>query len=303
MSAKKTAYDVVDGVNLEGRVFLVTGPYAGLGAETTKALLRAGANVVGAGRNADLQAQFTEDLRSNPQVVFEEKQLDTSHILDLADLKSVAGFAKYVEGTYDRIDCLINNAGVMNTPPGQTQNGFEIQMGVNVIGHFLLAKMLVQKTHRQVWLSSKAHTRYGAPRLDLEAITHVDEEKYHPRKRYQQSKLGSILLAKQFGAEHQHLKSVSVHPGVVATNIGRHVPIWTKIGFMLTDPLAVMAMSSPDVGASTQTLVATMPDSDMVNGAYYADCTISEEAESARNMADAKRLYDFCDHVTQSFQR
>ncbi len=302
MSSVTTAFDVVKGLDLEGQVFVVTGGYSGLGAASTEALLRAGATVVVAGRNAKTQANYIDDLTSRPNLEFAAHQLDGNKTLDLANLASVREFADYVSNWYDRIECLINNAGVMYTPAGRTEDGFEIQMGTNAIGHFLLAKLLADKTARQVWLSSKAHTRHGAPGIDIDAIGQIDERSYSPTRRYQQSKLATILLAKQFAIEYPSLRSVSVHPGVVKTNLSRHSSPWLLMLFALKNPLTVMSMKTPEVGAATQTLVATMPRDDLENGAYYADCEVAAVAESARDMKDAKRLFDYCDVATKSFQ-
>ena len=299
---KTTAYDIVKDQDLSGKVYLITGGYAGLGAISTKALLMAGAQVIITGRSATTQADFVKSLQDDTELSFDPAQLDASHTMDLGDLKSVQAFANYVKGTYDRIDCLVNNAGVMNTPPGKTKDGFEIQMGINVIGHFLLSKMLVDITYRQVWLSSKGHIRYGAPRINLDAITNIEQPAYIPRARYQQAKLGDILLARQFAKLYPHLKAVSVHPGGVKTNLGRHMTLGQKIKFVLTNPIIVMSMVSAEEGAATQVLVATLPDGELSNGAYYSDCKVTREAESARNMEDAKKLFDYCDEVTQAFQ-
>ena len=299
---KTTAYDIVKDQDLSGKVYLITGGYAGLGAISTKALLMAGAQVIITGRSATTQADFVKSLQDDTELSFDPAQLDASHTIDLGDLKSVQAFANYVKGTYDRIDCLVNNAGVMNTPPGKTKDGFEIQMGINVIGHFLLSKMLVDITYRQVWLSSKGHIRYGAPRINLDAITNIEQPAYIPRARYQQAKLGDILLARQFAKLYPHLKAVSVHPGGVKTNLGRHMTLGQKIKFVLTNPIIVMSMVSAEEGAATQVLVATLPDGELSNGAYYSDCKVTREAESARNMEDAKKLFDYCDEVTQAFQ-
>lgn len=299
---KSTAFDIIKDLDLSGKVFLITGGYTGLGAINTQALLMANAKVIIAGRSAKTQAAFVKSLHDIPDLNFEDSQIDASHTLDLGDLESVQTFANYVKEKYDKIDCLINNAGVMNTPPGKTKDGFEMQMGINVIGHFLLSKILVEMTQRQIWLSSKGHIRYGAPRIDINAITNINEPKYIPRARYQQAKLGNILLAKQFAAQYPHLKAVSVHPGGVKTNLGRHMTIGQKIKFILTNPLIVMAMVTPEEGASTQVMVATITDEELLNGAYYADCQVTKEAESARNMEDAKKLFDYCDHATKSFQ-
>ncbi|MEL7003033.1 MAG: SDR family NAD(P)-dependent oxidoreductase [Bacteroidota bacterium] len=299
---KTTAYDIIENQDLGGKAFFFTGGYAGLGAINTKALLMANAKVIITGRSAKAQAEFVQQLRDDSELNYEDQQVDASHTLDLGDLESVKNFAYYIKENYNQIDCLINNAGVMNTPPGKTKDGFETQMGINVVGHFLLSKILVDITRRQIWLSSKGHIRFGAPRIDLEAITNVDEATYVPRSRYQQAKLGDILLAKQFAKQYPHLKAVSVHPGGVKTNLARHMTLGQKMKFILTNPFMVMSMVSPEEGAATQVMVSTIPDEELSNGAYYSDCKMTEEAQSARNMEDAKKLFDYCDKVTKAYQ-
>ena len=300
---KQTAFDIVKGHDLTGKVFLITGGYAGLGATSTKALLTANATVIIGGRNEKTQNEFVKSLQDDPTLKFEDHQLDASHTLDLGILESVRDFARYVKESYQQIDCLLNNAGVMFTPPGKTNDGFETQFGTNVIGHFLLTKLLVDITKRQVWLSSKGHTRLGAPRIDLDAITKVDESDYNTALRYQQSKLGNILLAKQFDKQYEQLTAVSVHPGVVKTNLGRHMTLGKKLTFMLKHPLAIMSMKEPEEGAATQVMVATVPEEALISGAYYADCKVTQEADSAKNMEDAKKLFDYCNEVTADFQK
>jgi len=302
MHTIKTTFDAVKGLDLAGKVFLVTGAYSGLGAATTQALLKAGATVILAGRSESLLSKFVSELLSDKSLNTSETQLDASHTLDLGDLRSVRNFADYVYKKYPNIDCLINNAGVMYTPSGKTTDGFETQMGINVIGHFLLSKLLANKTKRQVWLSSKGHTRLGAPRIDVEAIMEVNDKTYNTQLRYQQSKLGNILLAKQFPIEYPHLKAVSVHPGVVKTNLSRNIAFKDKLLFSLMNPLMVLNAKEPERGAATQVMVATMPEEQLSNGAYYADCRVSKEVESAKNMEDAQKFFDYCSQVTKAFQ-
>lgn len=305
----QTAREAVEGLDLAGKVFLVTGAYSGLGAATTSALLSAGATVIVAGRNAKAQADFARQVETGPGVVEGERTLD------LGNLAAVADFARHILDRHDTIDCLINNAGVMNTPPGRTDDGFEVQMGTNVIGHFLLAKILAPRTQRQVWLSSMGHLLIGdppgdvhdharAPRINIDAIDKVDEKSYDSWHRYQQSKLGDILLAKQFPVEFSHLESCAVHPGVVRTRLSRHMSLRTMLGYVWASMTGRGSkIVSPEQGARTQTLCAVMPSDQFVQGAYYADCVVAEEAESARNMDDAKRLYDYCDEVTRPHQQ
>jgi NAD(P)-dependent dehydrogenase (short-subunit alcohol dehydrogenase family) len=150
-----TALEVAEAnkASIDGHVFVVTGAYSGIGLEATKALLTAGGTVVLTGRSESLLRETVDSLQKEG---FDEAKIDGGCTIDLADLETVKAFAAYVKGKYDRI-VLICNAGVMATPPGVTKQGFEQQFGVNVIGHFLLAKLLVDVTSRQVWLSSSAH--------------------------------------------------------------------------------------------------------------------------------------------------
>jgi len=313
----QTAQEVVQGCDLSGKVYVITGAYSGLGAAMARALWSAGANLVVAGRNPKLQQAFVDELKALTQAGTSGAdigRIDAAHTVDLGSLASVRDFALAVKARHARIDGLINNAGVMNTPAGVTQDGFEVQMGTNVVGHFLLARILVDRTLRQVWLSSRGHSLVGAPpgdvhdwvnapRIDLEAITRVDPKAYDGWRRYQQSKLGDILLAKQFPLEFPHLKACAVHPGVVRTKLGRHMSVWTLLKFVLAGLTGGARVVTPEQGARTQTLCAVMPDADLISGAYYADCAVAQEAECARNMGDAKKLYDYCDEATRAFQQ
>jgi NAD(P)-dependent dehydrogenase (short-subunit alcohol dehydrogenase family) len=313
----QSAEEVVRGLDLSGKVFVITGAYSGLGAATTKALLSAGAKVVVAGRNSELQQAFVKGLVAAQRkggVAYPAERIDAGRTVDLGSLASVRDFAHHLHERHARIDCLINNAGIMNTPAGTTKDGFEVQMGTNVIGHFLLARMLAERTRRQVWLSSAGHCLVGAPpgdvhdlvnapRIDLGPITQVDQKSYDGWRRYQQSKLGDILLAKQFPREFSHLKACAVHPGVVRTRLGRHLSIGTLLRFVGAGLFGGKPISTPEQGARTQTLCAVMPDAELVNGAYYADGAVAEEALCAKNMEDAKKLYDYCDQATRAFRQ
>ena len=313
--APATAAESVAERDLTGKVFIVTGAYSGLGAATSKALVSAGATVVLAGRSDKAQAEFASQLRSESLASSGQKiesRIDASCTVDLGDLASVAAFARHVRSRYETIDCLINNAGVMNTPPGTTRDGFEIQMGTNVIGHHLLARSIVAQTLRQVWLSSSGHSLIGdppgnhdlarAPGIDIDAIRRMDPKTYDSWRRYQQSKLGAILLAKQFAREHAHLMTCAVHPGVVRTNLSRHMSAWLMVRYVVAGLLGrSQTIVSPEHGARTQTLCATMPASELQNGAYYAECTVTPAAVAAENETDAKCLYDYCEEITREF--
>lgn len=309
----QSAWEAVEGKDLTGQVFVVTGAYSGLGAATAKALLHAKATVVVAGRNPTAQAEFVQELEKK----YDAELIDGTTTLDLGDLSSVRDFAKYLDSKYPKIQCLINNAGVMNTPAGLTKDGFEVQMGTNVIGHFLLAKLLSNKTERQVWLSSAGHLiKLGtappggwdvkeAPRINLDIIKNV-EDPYDGWHRYQQSKLGDILLAKQFPKEFPKLQACAVHPGVVQTNLGKHLSVMDMLRFvykLIVDYSNAEKPVTPEVGARTQVMCAVMEK--VEDGGYYAfgKQEMVHLSDAAKNEEDAKKLYDFCDQVTKEFQK
>jgi len=136
-----------------GKTFVVTGGYSGIGAETVKALLNEGGRVVIGGRNAGRLEEFMASLTAAN--ANSSNNVD-GMVLDLSDLESVKTFAAKVGERYDRI-VLINNAGII-CPAAETKQGIEMQMGTNVVGHFLLSKLLLPSTTRQVWLSSTFHS-------------------------------------------------------------------------------------------------------------------------------------------------
>lgn len=150
----------------------------------------------------------------------------------------------------------------------------------------------------------------GAPRIDIDAIINFcvdDASNYNASKAYQQSKLGNILLAKEFHRRY-NVEAASCHPGVIKTNIARYMTTMDTIKFITTKLPSLFAVEglqpfkTPEQGAATTLTVATLPSEELQNGAYYKDCVPAEEAESARNMDDARALFDFCDEKTKSFQ-
>lgn len=280
--------------------------------------------IVVGGRNPKLQDEFIAQLKleqgggnggggeTQPDYVA-DAQVDGSHTVDLGDLQSVREFGEYVTATYPVIDVLICNAGVMNTPLAATKDGLEQQMGVNCVGHFLLAKLLANRTKRQVWVASYGHTLKGGPRIDIEALRNftVDNNTdYDGFKAYQQSKLGNILLAKEFSNRYgPALQAVSLHPGAVYTSLYRETGLFAAVKLsmsmipdVLSGNVAQIFPKLPQAGAATTVTCATLPSEYLVAGAYYSNCTIGVENEAARNAEDAAALFDYCDEVTKKFQ-
>jgi len=306
--AKRPALEAAKlGEDINGKVFIITGSYSGIGVETAKALLTEGGKIVIGGRNPKLLETFSKEMKD----AYSEDQVD-GFVIDLGDLESVQKFAEYVLSKNYKDIRLICNAGVMNTPKGTTASGYETQMGVNVIGHFLLAKLLVGVTARQIWVSSLGHTLKKSARIDIDLIKKYqggDFEGYDGWAAYQQSKLGNVLLPKEFAKRYPNIEAVSLHPGAIATNLSRHTNVCGIMKFFLFNMRELIknntgkkGMKSVEAGASTTVTCATLPHDKLVNGGYYEDCGITAESESAKNVEDAKALFDFCEEATKEFQ-
>ena len=317
--AQRTAQEAATAAasNLKGKTYLVTGAYSGIGVETCRALLKEGqaGKVIVVGRNPKLQEEFVAKLQEEEEGIDVSSKVDGTHTMDLADLASVQEFAKYVKSKYSNIT-LILNAGVMNSPAEVTKQGYEQQFGINCLGHFLLAQSLVDITERQVWVSSSAHRRDNSPRFDFAKIQNFDptnsSSSYDGWFAYQQSKLGNILLAKEFAKRHPtKLQSASCHPGVIRTNLGRHLSVWDILNFVWSaitrmvsnsDVSGELTVKSIAQGAATTVTVAGIDDREWVQGAYYSNCEITDESESAQNIDDAAQLFELCDELSKSYQ-
>ena len=206
--------------DLSGRVYIVTGANSGAGFATTKQLAKQGALVVGACRRVDAGREaFADhtDLRGSVEIM----------ALDLASLASIRRFAEAFLAKYDRLDGLVNNAGVMYLPKGKTEDGFETQFGINYLGHFLLTELLLDilkasAPARIVCVSSVAHAGmrgvYGE--IDFDDL-HFDKREYDPGQAYANSKLANVLHALDLARrlEGTGVSAFSVHPGWIRSNL------------------------------------------------------------------------------------
>ena len=208
--------------DMSGKVAVVTGANSGIGYETARALAHKGADVVMACRNLQKADAAADQIRrENPAGNVEVMQLD------LADLDSVRRFAADFKETHDRLDLLINNAGIMMPPYGKTAQGFETQFGVNHLGHFALTGLLIDQIvqtpeSRVVTVSSTMH-RFGE--IDFDDLN-CEEKKYKRQSAYGQSKLANLLftyeLQRKLEAAGTETLSVAAHPGWTETNLQQH---------------------------------------------------------------------------------
>jgi len=292
--AAATAAEILRGVDLSGKVALVTGASGGLGLETARSLAAAGATVCLAARDAAKTEAAVAELRR----AVEGAALE-SLSLDLASLASVRTAAGTLRSRHDRLDLLINNAGVMATPLGRTADGFEMQFGTNHLGHFLLTlllapALLAAAPSRVVNLSSGGHVISDV----LWDDPGFERRPYDKWVAYGQSKTANVLFAveleRRLGARGVH--AYAVHPGMIMTDLGRH---------LTSDDIAAlqsMAKDSPGgglppfksipEGAATTVWAATAPELAAHGGTYLADCAISaDHAPWALDADAAQRLW------------
>lgn len=252
MSETTTTDEVLAGVDLTGRTALVTGASAGLGIETVRALQAAGCEVVGAVRDLDKGRAVVDcDLVE----------------LDLADLSSVRRGAKAAAERLPRIDLLINNAGIMACPLARTADGFEMQLGTNHLGHFVWTNALLPhlaEGGRVVNLSSRGHFR-SPMRWDDPHFR--DESSYEKWTAYGQSKTANVLFTQGLAA--RGVTSYAVHPGVILTELGRHLTSDDSAGLAKRLP----TFKTVPQGAATTVFAAVAPD--LPNGSYLEDCAVA----------------------------
>ncbi|XP_030650271.1 retinol dehydrogenase 12-like [Chanos chanos] len=274
---------------LDGKTVLITGANTGIGKETAVDLASRGARVILACRDMTRANKAAEDIRhrsGNGNVVVKK--------LDLASLQSVRDLARDVLQTEDRLDILINNAGVMSCPKWKTEDGFEMQFGVNHLGHFLLTNCLLDllkksAPSRIVNVSSLAHERGQIHFDDI----NLDKD-YTPQKAYRQSKLANVLFTRELAKRLQGtgVTVYSLHPGVIRTELGRHfwpqLPLWKRVVFR---PL-VLLIKSPWEGAQTTIHCAVEESLANESGYYYSDCKPKAVAPQGADDETAKRLWE-----------
>jgi NAD(P)-dependent dehydrogenase (short-subunit alcohol dehydrogenase family) len=255
MASKWSARDIPD---QHGRLAVVTGANSGLGKSAARELGAAGATVIIAARNTEKGEQAAADIRRDVPSADVSVQR-----LDLADLASVRSFAQALAAAHDRVDLLINNAGVMAPPRRLTVDGFESQIGTNHLGHFaltglLMPTLLAAPAPRVVTLSSEVHW-VGKIRFDdLQS-----EHGYNNWRAYSQSKLANLMfcfeLARRATEADTPLVSVAAHPGYAATNLQFAGPAqWYERAFMAIGNRVIA--QSADMGALPSLYAATVPD-------------------------------------------
>jgi len=270
---------------VDGKTIIITGANTGIGKETARELGKRGGKVILACRDVAKAEAAAEELRADNGGVYVVKKLD------LASLDSVREFCQDIITTETYIHILINNAGIMHCPQWETRDGFEMQLGVNHFGHFLLTLLLLptikqSPAARIVNLSSLAHTR-GKMHFDDVHLTN----NYAPGKAYSQSKLANILFTTELARRLKDtgVNVYAVHPGVVDTNLGRH---FSGVIKLLWDTGSRLIFKSSVQGAQTSLYCALDEGLADKTGKYYSDCDETVPSRRARNEEDAQKLWD-----------
>jgi NAD(P)-dependent dehydrogenase (short-subunit alcohol dehydrogenase family) len=281
--AQWTTNDIPDQT---GRVAVITGANTGLGYETAAALAANGAHVVMAVRNLDKgKDAATLILKRNPgaEVVLQE--------LDLTSLQSIRAAAEQLRSEHDRIDLLINNAGVAGTPKSTTKDGFELQFGTNHLGHFaftglLLDRLLPVAASRVVTVSSIGHR--------FRADIHFDDlqwkRSYNGVAAYLQAKLANLLFTYELQrrlAPHGTTIAAAAHPGVSSTELTRNLPPLLGRVFSVVQPLVAQDSA---MGALPSLRAATDPA--VVGGQYFGPGGFAQTRGYPEIVGSSKKSHD-----------
>lgn len=288
-NARSIALEVARAVSLQGKQAIVTGAASGIGVETTRALATAGANVVLAVRDVKAGEVVAQTMRATLPPTAGTLEVEA---LDLADLKSVDAFvARWLEKGRP-LHLLINNAGVMATPEGNTAQGFELQLGTNHIGHFALTSALLPTLEksapsRVISVSSDLHKSGDPTRL----LKKIDQQpvKYARWQAYGDSKLANVLFIRALAKRlPPGVEAFSVHPGVIPTRLSRHM----GVGAFIFNTFGMVFMKSPAQGAATSVYGATSPELATHSGAYLQDVALGQSSKAGQDEALAETVWE-----------
>jgi NAD(P)-dependent dehydrogenase (short-subunit alcohol dehydrogenase family) len=282
-----TAEEVSAGLSLQGKTILITGCNSGLGLETMRVLSLRGARVLGTART--LEKAKAACVGVGGQAVPYE--------CELSDPASVRACVAAVKRSGLAIDALVCNAGIMALPKREQAFGIELQLFTNHVGHFILVTGLLDRlaeNGRVVMLSSDAHRM--APKAGILFDDLAGDRGYTAWGHYGQSKLANLLFAKELARRFAGTKRTAnaVHPGVIRTNLGRHMPGLANFVFGLVGPLVLKSVSQ---GAATEVFVAVHPSVASTSGAYFADCNVARPRPDADDPALARRLWEVTEKI------
>ncbi|XP_041377724.1 retinol dehydrogenase 14-like [Gigantopelta aegis] len=280
-------------VMLTGKTVIITGANCGIGKAAARELAKRHARVILACRDVDRGAEAASEIRkltNNGELVVKR--------LDLASLRSVRAFCEEFRREEDRLDILINNAGIFQCPYSKTEDGFEMQMGVNHLGHFLLTNLLLdmlKSSHGRIVVVASSLLKYGSINFsDLFAEKHYDR-----KKAYADSKLANAHFCRHLSKnlEGTGVNVYCVHPGMVLTNLGRHLmPVGIKL--VLTPLAWLFGIKTPTEGCQTVVYCSIAEELSNSTGKYYGNCKEDPWPKVACDDSVAKKLWEVSEKLT-----
>jgi len=285
-----TASDVTQGASLAGKTILVTGCNSGLGLETMRVLASRGANVIGAARTVAKANEAAATAGGKA----------TGVACELSDPASVRACVETVKKMGTPLDAIVANAGIMALPKLNQSHGYELQFFTNHIGHFILVTGLLDQLAddaRVVMLSSAAHNMAPVGGIQFDNLS--GEHGYKGWVAYGQSKIANLLFAKELARRFAGTKKTAnaVHPGVISTNLGRHLGMPAVVGEAVWGLGNLLFLKSIPQGAATQCYVAANPKAASVSGEYWADSNIAKSRAEASDPALAAKLWEVSEKI------
>ena len=292
--------------DLTGKTIIITGANSGTGFAATKFMSAKGATIIMACRNPDKANRALQSIKNDNA----EAKLDFIQ-LDLSNLASIKHFSEEFKKKYSSLDILINNAGMSQTPDIKTEDGFEMQIGVNHLGHYALTGYLIDrlvntKDSRVVTMSSMNHEQ-GIMNFDNLFL----EGEYHQMKAYEQSKLANLLfsyeLHRRLAQAGVSVESIAAHPGFVKSNIMKSNEYTQRsFGFtMMFNVFNLLLAMTPSMGSLGIMRAAT--DRTLKNGDYVGPTKVGgfrglpkllTSSEGSYNDKDAKKLWEMSEQLT-----
>jgi len=286
-----TAEEVTAGLDLTGKTVLITGVTSGLGREAARVLAARGAHVIGTGRTAENTRGVLARFGANTTAV----------ACELSEPASVRQAARDVAALGRPLDAVIFNAGIMALPKLQQKHGYELQFFTNHIGHFILMQGLTEALApdaRVVVVSSTAHA--GAPKGGIQFDNLSGERGYGAWSAYGQAKIANLLFARELARRFEGTGRTanSLHPGVIITNLGRHLNPVMRFGFGVA---SVVMCKTVEQGAATECYLAVHPGAAPISGHYFDDCNIARPRADGTDADTARRLWEVSEDIAARF--
>jgi NAD(P)-dependent dehydrogenase (short-subunit alcohol dehydrogenase family) len=273
---------------LDGKVVIVTGANTGIGLPTAIKLASLGAHVVIACRQSNKTLCAVDEIKKKSG-----SDLVSFIPIELSSFTSVREFAKEFKSRFTSVDILINNAGVMACPYEKSEDGFERQIATNHLGHFLLTMLLIdylkQSQGKIVNVSSNGHFLFPKENVTSNDILYPEESTYNPIIAYGNSKLANVLFSAEIQRRYGELgvKSYSLHPGAVRTELARSLPLVARY---IVQGLALLYFKSPEEGA--QTTLFCVLNENAVSGLFHSDCKVDTSTKEGMSAALASELWE-----------